>query len=83
MPKNTNAKAMLWQERDGGREFHERLIVTDLGGVTIDPGLDDGSAGERYTLRLLSTSEIPEYFAKFTPASSPYDLIDEVDVTGA
>jgi hypothetical protein len=83
LPKNMNAKAMLWQERDGGREFHERLIVTDLGGVTIDPGLDDGSAGERYTLRLLSTSEIPEYFAKFAPASSPYDLIDEVDVTGA
>jgi hypothetical protein len=83
LPKNMNAKAILWQEREGGREFHERLIVTDLGGVIIDPGLDEGSAGERYTLRLLSNTEIPEYLAKFTPASGPYDLVDEIDVTGA
>lgn len=83
LPRNMKVKAVLWQEREGGREFHERLIVTDLGGVSIDPGLDEGPDGKRYILRLLSKMEIGEYFAKFTPISSPYDLVDEIDVMGA
>jgi hypothetical protein len=39
---------MLWQERNNGVLFHERLIVTDIGGVLIDPGIDEGRAGELY-----------------------------------
>jgi hypothetical protein len=58
-------------------------IVTDLGGATIDPGIDEGATGEMYTLRLLSNAEIPEYFTKFTPGTAPYDLVDQVDVMGA
>ena len=75
-------KAMLWQERNGGVEFHERLIVTDLGGVLIDPGIDEAPAGEVYKLRLLGQGEIPTYFSKFTPISAPYDLVEQVEVTG-
>ncbi len=35
-----------------------------------------------YKLRLLSQGEIPAYFSKFTPLSAPYDLVEEVEVTG-
>lgn len=82
LPSGMKIKAMLWQERNGGVEFHERLIVTDIGGVLIDPGLDDGPAGEVYKLRLLSQDEIPAYFSMFTPVSAPYDLFEQVEVTG-
>jgi hypothetical protein len=82
LPPGMRIKANLWQERDGGVEFHERLIVTDIGGVSIDPGIDEGPSGEVYKLRLLGQSEIPTYFSKFTPVSAPYDLVEQVEVTG-
>jgi hypothetical protein len=82
LPRGMRIKAILWQERSGGVEFHERLIVTDIGGVLIDPGLDEGPAGEVYKLRHLSQGEIPAYFSKFTPVSAPYDLVEQVEVTG-
>jgi hypothetical protein len=82
IPGGMRIKAILWQERDGGVEFHERLIVTDVGGVSIDPGIDDGPAGEVYKLRLLGHGEILAYFSKFTPISAPYDLIEQDEVTG-
>jgi hypothetical protein len=73
---------MLWQERNNGVLFHERLIVTDIGGVLIDPGIDEGRAGELYIYNLRLQGEIPAYFSKFTPLSAPYDLVEEVEVTG-
>src|SRR5215831_11889020 len=33
--------------RTGGESPHNRFILTDIGGVTFDRGLDDGSDGER------------------------------------
>jgi hypothetical protein len=83
LPKGVRVEALLWKERPGGREFHERIIVTDLGGVAIDPGFDEGPAGQMYTLRLLSKVELKEYFAKFDPNTSPYDIDETVEVIGA
>jgi hypothetical protein len=68
---------MLWMERRGGPQFHERLIVTDLGGVVVDPGIDDGPEGETYVLRLLGKRESIDYLIKFMPATAPYDLYQE------
>jgi hypothetical protein len=82
LPKDVHLDAMLWKERDGGLQFHQRLIVTDLGGLVIDPGIDDGPAGEGYDLHLLSKQEIPSYFDRFVPVTSPYILVDQVRVTG-
>ncbi len=76
------ADAMLWKERPGGPQFHERLIVTDLGGVAVDPGIDDGEVGETYVLRLLGKKESADYLLdKYAPASAPYDLVEQQRVT--
>jgi hypothetical protein len=82
LPGGITLSAMLWRERVGGLQFHERLVVTDIGGVLIDPGIDDGTPGETYTLRLLSRQECPAYLVKFVPATAPYDLIEDQRVTG-
>jgi hypothetical protein len=81
IPPGVTISASLWSERDGSEQFHERLIVTDIGGIVIDPGLDDGPEGETYKLRLLGKLEVPSYLAKFTPAG-PYDLVEQESVTG-
>jgi hypothetical protein len=83
LPSGITLNAILWRERNGGLQFHERLIVTDIGGVLVDPGIDDGDPNETYVLRLLSRQEIPEYLAKFAQATSPYDLVDQQLVTGS
>lgn len=82
LPPGIRINAMLWGERDGGVQFHERLIVTDVGGVVVDPGIDEGLDGETYTVRLLSNREIPAYLAKFAPATAPFDLVENEEVIG-
>ena len=82
LPGGISIDAMLWKERVGGPQFHERLIVTDLGGVVVDPGIDDGDAGETYVLRLLGKRERDAYLSKYAPASGPYDLVEQERVAG-
>jgi hypothetical protein len=82
LPPGITISASLWSERNGGEQFHERLIVTDIGGIVIDPGLDDGPVGETYKLRLISKLELPRYLVKFVPGTGPYDLVEQECVTG-
>jgi hypothetical protein len=50
MPKGLSLSANLWRQRQGGIQFHERLIITDVAGVLLDPGLDEGKPGEKYDI---------------------------------
>ena len=52
------------------------------GPLDVDPGIDDGPAGETYTIRLISKLEIPGYLVKFIPGNAPYDLVEQERVTG-
>jgi hypothetical protein len=74
--------AVLWKERGGGIQFHKRLIVTDVGGVEIDPGIDEGPAGETYDLRLVGKQEVPRLLAKFSQATAPYDVVEQQCAVG-
>lgn len=82
LPQGLSIDAHLWRERNGGEQFHERLIVTDIGGIVLDPGIDDGADGETYQLRLISKLEIPGYLSKFIAGIGPYDLVERERVTG-
>jgi hypothetical protein len=75
LPNGMPFAAKLWGQREGGIQFHERLILTDIGGVLIDPGIDEGKAGETYDLRLLSVVEIGDYLQRFQDRSSAYELV--------
>jgi len=82
LPADVVLRACLWRQREGGLQFHERLIVTDIGGVVVDPGIDEGKAGETYDLRLLSDTEIGSYFERFDKTTAEYDLVDECEIVG-
>src|SRR5262249_30268462 len=69
LPTCIALNAVLWSERGGRVQFHKRLIVTDVGGVEIDPGIDEGPAGETYDLRLVGKQEISGLLAKFSQAT--------------
>lgn len=83
VPKSLSMSANLWRQRPAGIQFHERLIITDRGGVLLDPGIDEGKPGETYDIRLLSSVECVEYFGRFDRSSSSYDLVESVSIQGA
>ena len=83
IPKGLLLSASLWRQKHGGLQFHERLIATDIGGILLDPGIDEGKPGETYDIRFLGNSECAEQFKTFDKTFQTYDLVDSINVSGA
>ncbi|MGD0947657.1 MAG: hypothetical protein ABSA52_09510 [Candidatus Binatia bacterium] len=73
-----------WRQKDGGEIFHDRFILTDLGGVEFSVGLDEGREGQHTGVRLLGREEYlfwwRQYFGE-PPAFDPAEP-DPFPVTG-
>ena len=83
MLKGLSLSANLWRQKDNGVQFHKRMIVTDIGGVILDPGIDEGKEGETYDIvSLLSSAECGNYLKTFDKGSLMYDLVDLTNVRG-
>ena len=83
LPSDLKVEAHLWALRPDSPLFHERAIVTDLGGLVIDPGIDDGRPEENYTLRLMRLSEVRAYLDRYVPHTSPFDLCEKASCEGS
>ena len=53
VPTGLCIKMKRWREVPDGEKLHERFILTDIGGVKVGPGLDEGSASENFEVMLL------------------------------
>jgi len=53
IPLDISLAVKMWKQQDGGERLHNRYILTDIGGVKFDPGLDDGEEGESVEVILL------------------------------
>src|SRR5262249_31965846 len=83
IPTGLSLEANLWRQKSGGVQFHKRMIITDIGGVILDPGFDEGKDGETYEFfNLLSSSECGKLFELFDKGSPTYDLVDSTIVRG-
>jgi len=65
-----------WNERGGGEKFHNRYILTDIGGVKVDPGLDDGNEGENFEVLLLARNLYEKQWNDFV-ANPAFDLAEQ------
>lgn len=71
-----------WVERPGGEKFHQRFILTDIGGVEVDPGLDDGKKGEGFKVMLLKKKMFEKHWSDHIAAPA-FDLAeDPVEIDG-
>jgi hypothetical protein len=70
-----------WRELEGGKEFHDRYIFSDLGGFEVRPGIDEGRAGGRYRVTTISSREIGELTEDLDPSKGIYELWQNVRVT--
>lgn len=82
LPKGLTLKLIRWNEKVGGEKFHARYILTDIGGIRIETGLDEGGAGETTDVSLLDISLWKTALEYFQDGTTPYEKADEVEVIG-
>jgi hypothetical protein len=54
LPRDVVVTFVRWQQMEQRDHLHPRYILTDLGGVHFDSGLDEGNPGETTDVHLLS-----------------------------
>lgn len=82
IPNGVNVTIIRWHQRDGGEAFHNRYILTDLGGVSFQVGLDEGDPGETEDITLLDEDVHRLRLSQFDAAHPAFDFIDKVVVAG-
>jgi len=81
IPAGIRLVLQRWRQRGGGEKLHERFVLTDLGGVKVGPGLDDGSQGENFEAMLLERNlyekQWNDYVDKpaFDRAEDPIEIV--------
>lgn len=75
IPSGYCVKLKRWAKRHGGEKFHQRFILTDIGGVEVDPGLDDGKEGESFKVMLLKRKMFEKHWQDFIAAPA-FDLAE-------
>jgi hypothetical protein len=72
-----------WKKIDhSGDKFHARYVLTNLGGVWFDVGLDKGKSGETTNVARLEDKVWNSRFNSFKEGSKVYEFVDKVDVIG-
>lgn len=71
--QGVGVRVQRWVERAGGQQFHDRAIVSDVAGVTLGHGLDEGPDGSVVQVHRLGRVGWSSLLAKFSVDTSPYD----------
>jgi hypothetical protein len=80
-------KLVRWNKRNGGREFHAHYVLTELGGISFDPGLDEGDEDELTKMDLITPELHAALWADLVVdvnavIDTNYEFSDAVIVTG-
>ncbi|MDY1010329.1 hypothetical protein [Sphingomonas sp. CFBP9019] len=78
LPPGVTVRMLRWKERPGGEPFHDRAVLTDMGGMTFGHGLDEGRAGASVRVQRLDAGGWAAWLATTNPATSPYTLSDDI-----
>jgi hypothetical protein len=49
LPAGASLEVVSWREKNGGAKFHNRFVLTELGGVSFGVGLDQQENGTGQT----------------------------------
>lgn len=76
IPSGVRVRFKRWKQRPIGEKFHNRYLLTDLGGVVLGVGLDAGSSEETDDLNLMDATQFNHRWDQFN-GSCVFDLADE------
>lgn len=75
LPLSLRITTFFWAERVGGPEFHDRFLLTDVGGLTFGKGFDatDGTHGADEVITVLPRGQFAALYARFSSATADFD----------
>lgn len=76
IPSGITIEFRRWAQRSGGDRFHNRYILTDLGGVSLGLGLEAGKPGESDELLLLPAPQYVRRWAQYDGNDGSFHLVD-------
>lgn len=84
IPTDTSLTVQYWKERGGGEKFHNRYLLTDIGGLKVDPGFDEGNVGENIEVMLLERNLYEKIWKNFfiNPAYDIDTAGSPIQITG-
>lgn len=68
VPAGMEVQVSLFEEQEPGPKLHARYILTDVGGIGVETGLDVGRPGEETDLHLLSRRQYEQAWAEYANA---------------
>lgn len=72
LPLGYSIELYAWSERQGGEDFHDRFVLTDLGGIMIGAGLSADSPTESAAFTLLNFDHAQGLRSRFADGSTAY-----------
>lgn len=83
VPERLSVTLHQWREKDKGQKFHNRYILTNLGGIAFGHGLDAGGSGETDDISCLSRDSFETYWNYYyCEHSSFFERVEKTPITG-
>jgi hypothetical protein len=73
LPTGTAVTIVVWSEKDGGEQFHNRYVLTNVGGVLLGTGLDSAQGrAARDDFVVLARQQYVERWRQLHPNSNTF-----------
>jgi hypothetical protein len=83
VPATVHVEFRRWRQRTGGEKFHNRYVLSELGGVMLGTGLDAGEVGETDDLLLLPRAVFERRWDQYVTNDRSFEEVDRpATVTG-
>lgn len=76
LPRGVIVEFVRWSQKTGGEKLHNRYVLTDLGGVALGVGLDEGEPGETDDLLLLPRVQYERRWAQYVGTGGAFERTD-------
>jgi len=80
LSEHREVRFLLWEDEEDPLDLHSRLVLTDVGVMKIDRGLDEDHDGHTL-VTVLNDVEREDLWDRYAKRQNKYHLIDEVVVT--
>jgi hypothetical protein len=82
IPKGLRVKFCRLKQQESGDKLHNRYILTDIGGVRFDIGLDEGIKGETDDVSLLDKTQYKFRWKQYASDKRGFDIVDFIEIQG-
>jgi hypothetical protein len=87
IPEGFTLKVLKWRtmeeiRAEGKEKIHPRYVLTELGGIKYDYGLDEDKQGSTTDVDLLSPVQYKKRWQNYQKETAAFELVDELSVEG-